>query len=396
MESLDLETQIKEILTNFFTLKFRYQGVSLIKAIDAFQWGVVGSLTPDQFLLVLEEFQDISKDKNNQAVSITLPLNSDGTLDISLAWLKGSACFPWELDPVKDKLWVKICKQKHILIQLAQASHYGCPKASEELRDISMQYFNLRKKHPFRRDKNYSAYRTFRFPIGPANIFENLEAEYFELSEMKEEEFTKIFDDLLQVEKEGLSEIEKPKLSRLISKDDDLESLIQPKENPKKNTLFYKAPSKETVKKNGPQGTERVYRIYICGEHYNNKTILGWIKNNLVRDYDADDASHTIAHYRLERELFRLELTGKENIPRDVNSLDGVIIVGPQTDPEAKADELKRVVKAKSFLFIGTPQPNPSRAKSTNWYLREEYVDSDYADEIFEDFISDMIFYSQD
>ena len=372
MESnLNYSDLITKTLTDFLTLKFTFQGEDLIRAIEDFQWSSIESIKPEIFVSVIEEnhSKNVPKSENNQAVSVVLPLDDKGIPIVSLRWLKGCACFPWELDPIKHKLWLKICNQKHILIQLAQASHYGSPRASKEIRDISRQYFNLVKRHPFKRDREAPDFRIYRFPIGPFDVKEDLKAEVVELCEMDEEEFTDLFDKLLLIENEGIFKYEEElKKEELEDKISEMKQAIQTSQN-----------------------SQKIYKIFVCGKNYKNEALLNLIQHNLIAPHNSKDNTCVLGFYKLEKTVFELEVRIAEKFPQNLDHQDGIIIAEFQTDPEAVADELKEILKAKSFLFFGTAQPNPSRAKSTNWYLRQEDAVSEYGDKLLENFFHDMI-----
>jgi len=362
---------VTKTLTDFLTLKFTFQGEDLIRAIEDFQWSSIESIKPEIFISVIEEHhsKNIPKSGNTQAVSVALPLDKNGNPVVSLKWLKGSACFPWELDPVKDRLLLKISNQKHILIQLAQASHYGSPRASEFIRDIARQYFNLREKHPFKRDRNFSDYKIYRFPIGPIDAKEDLKAEFVELCDMDKEEFSDLFDKLFLLEKEGIFKYEEElKKEELEDKISEMKQAIQTSQN-----------------------SQKIYKIFVCGKSYKDEALLNLIQRNLIAPHNSKGNTCVLGFYKLEKTVFELEVRIAEKFPQNLDHQDGIIIAEFQTDPEAVADELKEILKAKSFLFFGTAQPNPSRAKSTNWYLRQEDAVSEYGDKLLENFFHDMI-----
>jgi len=364
MESnLPSPDQITKTLTDFLTLKFTFQGEALIKQIEEFPLDPI-LVDPAALLSVIEEnnAKNIPKKLNTEGVSIWLPVDEKGNPIVSKEWLKGSACFPWEMDPEKIEIWSDMCDKMHIIVQLAQAAYYGSPWASANLGRISLMFEKLDLSHPYLEGAETPAHQEYRFPIQSISKKEDVKAKSFNLSKMKKKEFNDLFFNILLFERIGIKEFEK-----------------KSEEKDEENILLNKAPRPEI---NTP---EKIYKILIYGENSRDPILLNLIKKDLIGLNECPDQSSIAGYYQLKNTLKRLEFKIADTLPKDLEPQDGVISAEYQKDPLGESKKLKKALKARSVLFYGKI-PTKGSIGCNNCHITKENASSE-GDKEFQNFI---------
>ena len=208
MNQHDSKASIEKALTDILSLKFTIKAEDLIVALESYDWKIFSNFDPSDIFSVLEEMKGKAAPGKLLVhfVTVRFPVDENNKPIFSVNSLKSSACFPWEMDPVVIGNYLKICSLHHIVLQLAQASHYGDSRASSQFRSLVRMYSNLEKYHALWKDKNKNQkYQEYKFPL----FFErrpivDLEVDSHDFSEMKRGPFTHLIDKFYQVEVHGL------------------------------------------------------------------------------------------------------------------------------------------------------------------------------------------------
>jgi len=391
--------KVGSLLTELLTLKFGEINEQFFLNIEKVPLDIF--IKESQTCIKVIQDNQIKTDINTKAVSIILPLNEQGSPYIDKNWLRASACFPWELDRVKDDLWLTICQQEHILAQLAQSAFYGSPIASKFLRVIARQC-NLHDQHPYWDDREFPAFQVFRFPIDPGFRIENLEAPSYDLFELDEEEATKIFLNILLMEMHGVFQwsVDAQNLMKGLqasleaTKASNLEHNVEVKQSiPKKESAkkSYQLDKISLLKIDKLNNLDKIFKILIYGDNSKDKTLMDLIKRNLTDSSTPIEGTNTTRSYKLGDKTVKLKFTFLGKNLKNAEQQDGIIIADPQSRPEETAKELKKLLKAKSFLFYGTNRPNPAGPYSFNFYLSQKDASLKQGDEVFEKFVREMI-----
>jgi len=370
MESQDIHQKVTKILNDFFMLKFSLKGEDLIKAVDSFSWEPIQNITPDEFISVVKSHNDSNtpKENNFEAVSIVFPLDKEGKPHLSFDLLKASGCFPWEMDPLKIRYWQKVCNLHHVIVQLAQSSFYGCPKAGKNLRLIARPYTHLNADHPILDHKIETAYGylDYRFPIHfDKQPEEDLTTGKYDLADMSKKEWRKLFQYFYEVESFGL---------------------VKPKEIPKMSfSVESKPPPYLKIVKTS-------FQVLVVGQI--SKDSLLWkliLKHIKIETETSNEIKGSI---EIEKQTYKFHFLRVDSLPLKANSeIDGIVFADEQEEPEKFGDELRSTLKARAFFLYGTSTPNPCRAVSTTVYLSKKDFGIEIQDRQFLRFIHFLIEY---
>ena len=118
-----------DTLGKLLSLKFSKKGMDLINEVEKFGWeDYFSKIKSQDFVAVLKENHISHKCKNSEGITVLVPLDENGEIDnnVWFDWLKGSACYPFELDPWdRPSEFVRVSALEHVLLQLAHGSHYN-------------------------------------------------------------------------------------------------------------------------------------------------------------------------------------------------------------------------------------------------------------------------------
>jgi hypothetical protein len=147
-----MESNLKDELTKFLTLKYKYQGKDLQKEIEKSAKKFKALQTKEDWLAIHRLLTGIkTPDAKNvrdgpeekRPIRVILPKNQDP--ERSLRFLKASAYFPFQLEYECETAYPY---DLNLMFQLAMATHYGSWNARYHLSESRSCFPLLDKKHP--------------------------------------------------------------------------------------------------------------------------------------------------------------------------------------------------------------------------------------------------------
>jgi len=341
---------IKESLTksihNLLRLKFYKQGQELIEAIESFDLKPILDSKPEDIVSIFEDdyLNMTSKGHNTKNVTVWLPLNDDGEPIFSIDSLKGAACFPWELDPVR-KTWAGICNKKHIPIQLAQTYFYGVFQGKADLRALIGQAMRISLEHPLLGIRmTFPKLREYRFPISlDFEPEEDFQAEEYDFEIMEDDDFYDFCDYLHRIQLEGFLYV---------------------------NSL-----------------KDKKYEIAVIGKNSNDSVLWKIILENLS-DIDKTD-SLVSGVIKIEKKSINVVFQIFESIPEEgIKPKNGIIFADFDSELEATLKKIK--LEAKSVLFYKT---SPELPVSCKWWdcLGEYWIENSSGGEFLKKFVEEFL-----
>jgi len=354
-------------INEFFTLKYKYKGEELIKQVESFR-KTDKELSSKDFLSFFKkkDAEDFPKDDNTKAVSVWFPLDDKGEPIFSINFLKGAACYPWELDPIKDN-WLMICNKKHIPLQLAQASYYGVFRGKLDLRTLIGQTNRLPYSDPLLGIHiKYPKLRKYRFPISlDFEPKEDYEAEEYDFETMEDKDFFELCRDLLRIQSNGFGQ----------------ENILRVQDISKKCTIFIVGKESDVLL---PQLLERVVKEKKY-QSTNDTTLISGVFSYETKKTDGNK----IIMMKITKELEFKSLKNLSDIDSISNQDRGVIFIGKDKRLEEAPEELVKQHQANSYLFFNAIEPDYTSLTSTNWYVDKNDNDEVRA-ELLKRFIRDI------
>jgi len=345
----------KECLTKnlhgLLTLKFSKQGQELIEAIESFDLKPISDSKPEDIISIFEDeyLNMTSKDNgtslksNTKAVSVWFPLDDDGEPVFSIDSLKGAACYPWELDPVKNS-WLMICNKKHIPLQLAQTYFYGVFQGKLDLRDLIAQTNLLSLSHRLLGVHiKYPKLRKYRFPISlDFEPKEDFKAEEYDFETIEDEEFHELIRYLYQIQVKGFTYL------------------------------------------NDPKTYKDLYEVAVIGQNSKDTNLMLIIQGN--SNNALKKTSSTVSRtFEINKKEVNVEFQFFHQIPEGIKPKDGIILSDFDEIQVKRSDILK--LEAKSFVFFET-----SIYLADNlFYLYKEAVKDEVGELILKEFIASFI-----
>ena len=371
---------IEKLLTDLFLLKFSHKGEDLILAIESFDWKPFDNINPKDVFTYLKSIQETPTPEGKfiQQVPIEFLLDDNNEPIFSVNSLKASACLSWEVDIRYIRSFFSIVALHHVVIQTAQASHYGSFEASHQLQTIATTYDNLDSTHPLYQIKHRPKHETYNFPI----LFDkepdlDLSGKSYGFSGMSTKEFTTLWDKFYKVELYGLFEARELELQRELKKEEKQEEEEEEESNDEREKRTKSIDSKS-------------YKILIVNEKPKDMLIWRLLRRNI---YGITKTFYNLSGLcETSKKIIKLEFFTLNHIPEPtLDNPDGIIFADCQENPEEIIENLEREFGTKAFLFCRTPEP--STKNSIACYLRatEEDKLTDEDDELFENFIEALL-----